>query len=303
MDIRQLRYFTAVARAGHLTRAAESLGMQQPPLTQQIRRLEAEAGLALFERHPKGMRLTEAGGALLADAERLLADFDALQRRLQERSAGERGTLSVAFTSSAAAHAFTPRALREMRLRHPGVELHIGEDHAAAITDAVAGGRLHGGLIRAPVARPPGLQFDTLLREPMMLALPADHALAAGPAARPVPLKALHGEPLILVRRPGAPGLYANLLERCAREGVRPRVVAEVERMMTNLNLVAAGAGLSIVPASMCGQQAGAVVYRPLPARARLDAPLTLLTRAADPSPLTRRFVERLRALAAAWPG
>jgi DNA-binding transcriptional LysR family regulator len=302
MDLRQLRYFAAVARTGHLTRAAETLGMQQPPLTQQIRRLEAEAGLALFERHPKGMRLTEAGCALLADAERLLADFDALRLRLHERSAGERGTLALAFTSSAAAHAFIPRALREMRQHHPGVELRIDEDHAAAVTDAVAAARLHAGLIRAPVARPDGLQFETLLREPLMFALPADHALAARPAHVPVPLRALQGEPLILVRRPGAPGLYASLLELCARAGVQPRIVAEVERMMTNLNLVAAGAGLSVVPASMCGHHAGAVAYRPLPPSVRLDAPLTLVTRSADPSPLTHVFAERLRALARRWP-
>lgn len=302
MDLRQLRYFAAVARAGHLTRAAESLGMQQPPLTQQIRRLEAETGLALFERHPKGMRLTEAGQALLADAERLLADFDALRLRLRERSAGERGTLALAFTSSAAAHAFTPRALREMRQHHPGVALRIDEDHAAAITEAVAAARLHAGLIRAPVARPEGLRFEVLLREPLMFALPTDHALAARPADKPVPLRDLHGEPLILVRRPGAPGLYANLLELCARAGVQPRIVAEVERMMTNLNLVAAGAGLSVVPASMCGQHPGAVAYRPLPRSVRLDAPLTLVTRHADPSPLTRLFAERLRALARLWP-
>jgi DNA-binding transcriptional LysR family regulator len=82
---------------------------------------------------------------------------------------------------------------------------------------------------------------------------------------------------------------------------VQPRIVAEVERMMTNLNLVAAGAGLSVVPASMCGHHAGAVAYRPLPASVRLDAPLTLVTRSADPSPLTRLFAERLRALAAQW--
>jgi DNA-binding transcriptional LysR family regulator len=301
MDIRQLRYFTTVARAGHLTRAAETLGMQQPPLTQQIRRLEAEVGLALFERHPKGMRLTEAGLSLHTDAERLLADFESLQQRLRERSAGERGTLAVGFTSSAAAHAFTPRALREMRQHHPGVDLRIDEDHAAAVTDAVAAARLHAGLIRAPVAQPSGLQFDTLLREPLMFALPADHALARRAADKPVALRALHGEPLILVRRPGAPGLYANLLELCAQAGVQPRIVAEVERMMTNLNLVAAGAGLSVVPASMCGLHAGAVAYRPLPPSLRLDAPLTLVTRQADPSPLTRLFAERLRVLARQW--
>jgi DNA-binding transcriptional LysR family regulator len=301
MDLRQLHYFAAVARAGHLTRAAEALGMQQPPLTQQMRRLEAELGVQLFERHPKGMRLTEAGQELLTDAERLLADFDGLRQRLRERSAGERGTLAVAFTSSAAAHAFTPRALREMRQHHPGVELRIDEDHAAAITEAVAAARLHAGLIRVPVAQPAGLQFETLLREPVMLALPADHRLAARPPGQPVPLRQLHGEPLILVRRPGAPGLYADLLELCARAGVQPRIVAEVDRMMTNLNLVAAGAGLSVVPASMCGQHLDAVAYRPLPASLRLDAPLTLVTRKADASPLTRLFVERLRALARQW--
>ena len=114
MDLRQLRYFAAVARTGHLTRAAETLGMQQPPLTQQIRRLEAEAGLALFERHPKGMRLTEAGCALLADAGRLLADFDALRLRLHERSAGERGTLALAFTSSAAARPAMSSGVKRM---------------------------------------------------------------------------------------------------------------------------------------------------------------------------------------------
>jgi DNA-binding transcriptional LysR family regulator len=301
MDLRHLRYFTAVARTGHLTRAAEALGMQQPPLTQQIHRLEAELGLTLFERHPKGMRLTEAGQALQVDAERLLADFDAVRQRLRERSAGERGTLAVSFTSSAAAHAFTPLALREMRQHHPGIELRLDEDHAAAVTDAVAAGRLHAGLIRAPVAQPPGMQFETLLREPLMFALPADHPLAGRPPGQPVPLRALQGEPLILVRRPGAPGLYANLLELCAQAGVQPRIVAEVERMMTNLNLVAAGAGLSVVPASMCGHHAGAVAYRPLPASVRLDAPLTLVTRSADPSPLTRLFTERLRALAGQW--
>lgn len=302
MDLRQLRYFAAVARAGHLTRAAGALGIQQPPLTQQVRRLESELGLALFERHPKGMRLTEAGQALLPDAERLLADFDALRQRLRERAEGDCGTLAVAFTSSSAAHAFTPVALREMRQHHPRVEMRVVEDHAGAVIETVEAARLHAGLIRWPVAQPAGLRFDTLLREPVLLALPAAHPLAQLPAGRALPLRSLHEQPLILVRRPGAPGLYARLLELCAAAGVRPRILAEVERMMTNLNLVAAGAGVSVVPASMCGQHPNAITYRRLQACVRLDAPLTLVTRAADPSPLTRLFRERLRALAQQWP-
>lgn len=302
MDIRQLRYFAAVAQLGHLTRAAASLGIQQPPLTQQLRRLEAEIGLELFERHPKGMRLTEAGQALLVDAQRLLADFDALRQRLRERADGERGLLSVAFTSSSAAHIFTPMALREMRQHHPHVDMRIVEDHAGAVIESVDAARLHAGLIRWPVSQPPGLQFDTLLREPVMLAFSSDHALARLPAGRPVPLRCLHDEPLILVRRPGAPGLYARLLEICERAGVRPRVVAEVERMMTNLNLVAAGTGLTVVPASMNGHHPDAIQYRRFQASVRLDAPLTLVTRKADASPLTRLFGNRLRALARQWP-
>jgi DNA-binding transcriptional LysR family regulator len=302
MDIRQLRYFTAVAQLGHLTRAAASLGIQQPPLTQQLHRLEAEAGVALFERHPKGMRLTEAGQALQVDAERLLADFDALRQRLRERADGERGTLSVAFTSSSAAHGFTPMALREMRHHHPHVDLRIVEDHAGAVIESVEAARLHAGLIRWPVSQPPGLQFDVLLREPVMLAFSVDHALVRWPASKPVPLRCLDDEPLILVRRPGAPGLYARLLEICKRAGVKPRVVAEVERMMTNLNLVAAGTGLTVVPASMSGHHPNAIQYRRLQASVRLDAPLTLVTRRADTSPLTRLFVNRLRALVQQWP-
>ena len=302
MDIRQLRYFVAVAQSGHLTRAAASLGIQQPPLTQQLRRLEAEIGLALFERHPKGMRLTEAGQALLVDAERLLADFDALRQRLRERTDGDRGTLSVAFTSSSAAHMFTPMALREMRHHHPHVDLRIVEDHASAVIESVDAARLHAGLIRWPVAQPPGLLFEPLLREPVMLAFASDHALAKLPSGRSVPLQRLHDESLILVRRPGAPGLYARLLEICEGAGVRPHVVAEVERMMNGLNLVAAGAGLTVVPASMSGHHPDAIKYRRFQASVRLDAPLTLVTRKADASPLTRLFRNRLRVLAHQWP-
>ena len=132
-------------------------------------------------------------------------------------------------TSSAAAHEVTPFALRECRARHPGLVLEIGENNAAEITEAVADGRLHCGLLRVPVARPAGLVFDTLQHEPAMVALPIDHPLAQRQRrGKPLPIQIadLEGEPMILVRRPGAPGLYANLLALCAEQGVRPRVVA-----------------------------------------------------------------------------
>lgn len=280
MELRHLRYFLAVADTGHITRAAELLGMQQPPLSQQIRALEEELGIALFRRHPKGVDLTDAGLELQGEATRLLADFTAMRDRMQAFARGERGRIHVGFTSSAAAHAFTPEVLRLCRGRHPDIALDVSENNAAEITEAVQAGRMHCGFLRVPVARPEGLVFETLLQEPALLAIPVDHRLARD-ASKPVALRQLDGERLILVRRTGAPGLYANLLALCARHKVQVEVAAEVERMMTNVNLVAAGVGLSIVPASVRGAHPEAVVYRAFEPAVRLSAPLTLVHREA----------------------
>ena len=304
MELRHLRYFLAVADSGHMTRAAADLGIQQPPLSQQIRALEAELGLTLFKRHPKGVTLTDAGKTLLVDARRILQDVAAMRQRMAGVASGLQGLLTVGFTSSAAAHRFTPEALRACRGQYPEIALALSENNAAGITEAVAASRLDCGLLRVPVARPAGLVFEPLLSESVVVALPLDHRLAqpgTGGRSRKLRLRELRDEGLILVRRPGAPGLYANLLALCERQGFKPRIVAEVDRMMTNLNLVAAGAGISVVPASMQGTHAHAIAYRPLAAGAALDAPLTLVHRAdANPGPLNT-FITLLRRLAAGW--
>lgn len=301
VELRLLRYFMAVTEAGQLTAAAERLGLQQPPLSQQIQGLERRLGLQLFERHPKGVRLTEAGAVLAVEARRLLDAAAQLQARMHELATGERGRLRIAFTSSAAAHAFTPHTLRAARQRFPQVELQIvGERNAAEVTEDVESGRLHAGFLRAPVARPDGVMMEPLLSEGMVAALPLDHALAT---RRRVHLADLHAQPTVLVRRPGAPGLYAELLARCAAQGAAPRVVAEVERMMTALNLVAAGVGLCVVPASMQGAHPRAIAYRPLARQAGLSAPLTLAYRSDRCHGALARFVELVRTLAAEDPG
>lgn len=300
MDLRQLRYFVTVAETGHMTRAAARLGMQQPPLSQQIKALESKLGLPLLLRHPKGVTLTEGGRQFLAEAKRLLLDFDEMRERMERLAGGQHGLLAIGFTSSAAAHAYTPAVLRACRSEHPGIALTLSENNAAGLIEALTKARLHCGFLRVPVARPEGLSFETLLSEPALLALPLDHRLAQVPrAARtPVALAELDGEPLILVRRPGAPGLYANLLALCEREGITPRISAEVDRMMTNLNLVAAGAGISVVPASMRGVHAHSIVYRPLDRSAALEAPLTLAYRSADQMGPTATFIALARRIA-----
>ncbi|MFH0134237.1 LysR substrate-binding domain-containing protein [Variovorax sp. VaC1] len=306
MDIRALRYFVAVAGTGHMTRAAEQLGIQQPPLSQQIKALERELGVLLFKRHPRGVALTDAGRLFQVEALRMLQDMDAMKQRMARVANGQAGTLAVGFTSSAAAHRFMPEALRAFRRAHPDVELQLREDNAAEVTEALAAGRLHCGLLRVPVARPEGLLFETLLREPVLVAMPSDHrfAVAAGKkSSRPLPLSKLCEEGIILVRRPGAPGLYAELLALCHAKGLRPRVVAEVDRMMTNLNLVAAGVGLSVVPASMTGVHAHAIAYTRLADGGQLDAPLTLVSRAEEDNLPAQHFAALLRKLAAKNPG
>jgi len=291
MDLRALRYFAAVADTGHMTRAAERLGIQQPPLSQQIKTLERTLGLQLFKRHPRGVTLTEAGRLFLVEARRLLDDADAMRARMKRVAEGQAGVLRVGFTSSAAAHRFVPDALRAFRQCYPGVELQLREANAADLTEALVAGRLHAALLRRPVAQPEGLRFDTLLHEPMVAALPIDRADGSPVRSRRrLPLKRLCENPLILVRRPGAPGMYADLLALCHSQGLAPRVAAEVDRMMTNLNLVAAGVGASVVPASMAGVHAHAVAYLPLAGCDSLDAPLTLAWRDGEDSLPARQF-------------
>jgi DNA-binding transcriptional LysR family regulator len=303
MELRHLRYFVAVADAEHMTRAAAQLGIHQPPLSMQIRALEQELGLPLLHRHPKGVRLSEAGRTLLPEARRILQDVAELKRRFAGMSQGTRGVLAVGFTSSAAAHAFTPAALRACRTRYPDIELVISEANAAEVIEGVASHRLHCGIVRVPVARPAGVVFEAVLSEPALLAIPSDHPLASSTQREDaVPLESLHGQPLILVRRSGAPGLYANLLASCAKRAVEPRVVAEVDRMMTNLNLVAAGVGLSVVPASMRGAHPTAVVYRHLAGDAGLEAPMTLAWREEDALGPTATLLNLMRETARNWP-
>ncbi|MGZ5785274.1 MAG: LysR family transcriptional regulator [Ramlibacter sp.] len=278
MDLKHLRYFVAVAETGHITRAAARLGMQQPPLSQQIRALEESLGTTLFRRHPKGVTLTDSGELLLVDSRRILGDAESIQTRMRAVAAGHAGVLSIGFTSSAAAHALTPQVLRECRRAYPDIALQITEDHAAGITESLAAGRLHCGFLRVPVARPAGLVFETLAHEPVLAALPVGHRLLKR-KARALSLSLLRDESFILVRRSGAAGLYADLLTLCAKQGFTPKVGLEVDRMMTALNLVAAGEGVTVVPASMQGVHPHAIQFRPLEGARSLDAPLTLAFR------------------------
>jgi len=307
MELRHLRYFVTVAEEQHFTRAAARLNMQQPPLSQQIRALEDELGFALFLRHPKGVALTAGGAAFLREAQDILARVGQGAHRAARVARGVDGTLALGFTSSAAAHTLIPGIIRAYRDSYPDVDIAIAEDHAQGLTQRVAEGRLDVGILRAPVGAPEGVAYHRLLNEPMVLALPSNHPLIADVSAEALeqlrqqglPLAALASDNFILVRKPGAPGMYANLLDACRHAGFEPRVAFEVDRMLTNLSLVAAGAGLSAVPASMAEIHRASIFYCPIrAARPRLAAPITLACRAFNPSPALQNFIALARQLA-----
>ncbi|NMX59977.1 LysR substrate-binding domain-containing protein [Pseudomonas sp. WS 5146] len=301
MELRHLRYFIMVAEERHFTRAAARLNIQQPPLSQQIRALEQELGFDLFKRHPKGVDLTAGGLVFLEEAQAILARVEHGALKASRVAQGIEGTLAIGFTSSAAAHALIPRIIRAYREHYPAVELSINEGSARELTEDAIEKRIDVGILRAPVSTHQSLSFHRLLNEEMLLVLPTGHPLldAAGSA---IPIGALKDERFILVRRPGAPGMYANLITACQNAGFEPRIAFEVERMLTNVSLVAAGEGISVVPASMRDVHRDSVVYcRIKDARPKLLAPITLVRRAFNPSAPLQNFIGLARELGAVY--
>jgi DNA-binding transcriptional LysR family regulator len=303
MELRHLRYFIAVAEERHVTRAAERLGMQQPPLSQQIRALERELDVQLFRRKPRGVELTDAGSALLADARAILSHVDHAFATTKRTARGEQGRIAVGFTSSAPFHPFVPRIIRRYREAFPLVALTLEEGGTTELVEQLRNERIDAAFIRTAIANREGLVVDALLQEPMVLALPQAHHLARrASASNALPLKALAGETFVIYRRHSGPGLYDSILSACNTAGFSPRVGQEAPRIVSTLNLVAAGLGISLVPESLQRMRMNGVVFRRI-AGAQPKAPLYLASRRGETSSAVRRFLELLkRARSAAGP-
>lgn len=306
MELRHLRYFVAVAEERHITRAAERLGIQQPPLSQQIRALEAELQVLLFRRKPRGVELTQAGQALFAEAQAILRQVEHAVTAARRTARGEAGRIGLGFTSSASFHPFVPQVIRQYRETHPLVALSLEESGTGELVAALLEGRLDAAFVRSPIGAAEGIAVHSVLDEAMVAALPAGHALAAGrgtrAAARKLALAALAAETFILYRRPLGPGLYDAIIAACQRAGYSPNIGQEAPRMLATLSLVAAGLGVTLVPQSMRRLRVHGVVYRPLDSAAGLVAPLNLAYRRSESSAAARRFIELARRSAATSP-
>lgn len=287
IELRRLRAFVALAEEGHVTRAAERLGMQQPPLTRLLRGLETELGVLLMHRMPRGVRPTEAGKALLAEAREILARAGQLPGIVARAERGEQGSLSVGFTSSAAFHEVVPATLRRFRERFPGVAVTLEEAGTAELVEGVIQERLDAAFVRSSVAHVADLDIQAVVDEPMLVALPAGHPLARSES---IALANLAGAAMILYRRSSGPGLYDAIVAACRGQGFSPVVAQEAPRLPATLSLVAAGLGITIVPASMQRLGGAGVVYRALNGAEGLTAPIHLASRRARPSPALLQF-------------
>jgi DNA-binding transcriptional LysR family regulator len=289
IELRRLRAFVAIAEERHVTRAAERLGVQQPSLTRLLQGLEAELGVRLVQRTTRGIRLTEAGKALLDEARAVLARAEGVAETVRRAARGEQGQLRIGFTSSAALHPVVSSALRQFREASPCIAMVLEEAGTGELVEALLHERLDAAFVRSPVGSVPGLLVDDVLDEPMLAALPAGHPLAVGTGTS-LPLSDLAGESFVLYRRPAGPGLHDAILAACHAAGFSPTVAQEAPRLTATLSLVAAGLGVSVVPASLRLLGGEGVTYRALTGCPGLSAPMHLAIRRPGTSPILARF-------------
>lgn len=262
MELRHLRYFCAVAEDLHFGRAAEKLGIAQPPLSQQIQQLEAILGAQLFDRSRRRVSLTEIGRQFLPEAKATLAQAARARKVVQQAARGEVGQLEVVYTGSSPLTALMPRAIKRFREQFPGVALGLREMPTAQQVVALVEGDADVGFVR------PGVEIDdarisvqTVMREPLVVVLNDEHRLAQ---LTTVSIADLVDQPFILPPLTAGTGLRHRVLDLCRGAGFAPQVALEAHQLSAIISMAAAGIGISVVPRSMSKIRAEDVAFLPL---------------------------------------
>ena len=262
IDLRHLRYFVAVAEELHFGRAAARLGIQQPPLSQQIKQLESELGHKLFVRTSRSVALTAAGRELLERSRRTLTRVQEDINAVRRVGRGDVGTLNIGFAGSAMLTVL-PEAIRMYRRQYPDVQLTLREMVTSVSLENLREGTIDLGFLRDP-GQMEGFVIESLLSEPYIAVLSAKHRLAEYKSISPAKLK---GEPLIFYGRKEGPVAYDKTIALCERAGFKPQIVQEAPQWPTAVRLVAAGLGYSIAPACVAKLGVPGVVFRRIVAK------------------------------------
>jgi DNA-binding transcriptional LysR family regulator len=252
------------------------------------------------------VELTDAGVVFLDRARVILDQVDRALATTRRTARGEQGRVVVGFTSSAPFHPFVPRVIRAFREMSPLVSLVLEESGSSELVQGLNNEDIDAAFIRSPVADVVGLTVRPLLQEKMVVALPKGHPLASGGRKKktaqartaPLPLADLAAETFILYKRPGGPGLYDTIITACRAAGFSPHVGQEAPRIISTLNLVAAGLGVSLVPESLRRLQMDGVVYRKLAENEHLTAPLILACRRGENAAAVQRFIDLVQTTA-----
>ena len=289
-DFRQLRYFVAVAEELSFTRAAIRLHISQPPLSQQIQALERDLGVSLLERSKRKVALTEPGQVFLEQARQILAQAELARSRTAAVAAGHSGQLRLAYTLSVSFHPALPRALLRHRQAAPEVNIQLCEMYTEPQFAALLANEIDVGFVRDEprhIQDARKLQLRVLDREPLLLALPSSHPLAAREELR---MADVAGEPFVTQPRELAATLHDRLRTLAAEAGFQPRIVQQAQQINGLLALVAAGLGLALVPATMQAVHLTGVSYVPLADHAA-HLLLAVASRIGDPSPVLAQFL------------
>ena len=289
MELRHLRYFIAVAEELHFGRAAISLGISQPPLSQQIQALEQELGARLFDRTNRRVALSEAGRLFLDEARQILSQVEKASDIARRAQLGELGELKIGFTASAPFTSSIPQAILAFRQHYPAVHLALQEMSSREVAERLEEEAMHVGIMR-PLPLPESLVAVELLREPLVAVLRSDHPLATD-TEQGIYLKQLATEPFVFFPRSYGSGLYAQLLDLAREAGFSPLFTQEAGEAMTIIGLVAAGLGVTVLPASYQRMRIEGVVYRTLRDPQATSA-VWLVQRKDQKSPMAKAFVD-----------
>ena len=290
MELRQLQYFLAVAETLHFGRAAKRMNISQPPLSMQIRNLEDELGFRLFKRSSRKVEATPAGRLFAGEVTRILGQLEAAVETARSADKGETGRLSMACISPAM-DTFLPSAVRSFRERNPGIVLSIKELTTNQQLKALYTDQIQVGFLRLFDHDLKNLCSRVVWKEPHVVAIPKGDALCS---KSKISLCDLKSKPMIIYPRPSQPALYDRVMAHCRMAGFVPEIVQEAETKHATTALVAAGIGVSIVPASSRNFRKQDVVYRPV-IDALPEIEISMVWRGDDDAPVLERFLSHMK--------
>ena len=293
MELRHLRYFVGVGEEQHFGRAAARLHVAQPALSRQIQDLESEMGFLLFERLPRGVRLSAAGKLFLSDARRILQDVDEAKRRAERIALGKAGTLRIGIATAVSWHGLVVDSFREFRRRQPDVELELHHLLSVHQVEAILSGRLDAGFAASLAPWHKDLAHWEFAQDRMLLAVPKGHPLTKREGIR---LRDLRDMPFVWFPRWVNPVIYDRMMRACARGGLSaPRIVQEATDRDTNLGLVQCRIGVGWMTESTRWHCPRGIILLPV-VDMNVRLPFNLIWKKDNSSPLLQKFVAQVQA-------